>query len=75
MLNKRYSQALRSDVGKKKKFFLQKMKFINFFLFLWVIFANPGFGPRDRIESGTNPERDTVRIRMWIHNTGTYYLS
>jgi hypothetical protein len=41
---------------------LQKLKFINFFLFLWVIFAlldpdpdcesGPGYGSRDPTESG-----------------------
>jgi hypothetical protein len=35
---------------------LQKMKFINFILFLWVIFAL--LDPKDPIESGINPDPD-----------------
>ncbi len=41
---------------------LQNMKFLNFFLFLWVIFAlldpDPDSGPTDLIESGSNPAPD-----------------
>jgi hypothetical protein len=35
---------------------LQNMKFLNLFLFLWVIFAGSGFGSSDLIESGSNPD-------------------
>jgi hypothetical protein len=41
---------------------LKKIKFINFFLFLWVIFAildpdpDCGSGSRDPIESGSRPD-------------------
>ncbi len=47
----------------------QKLKFINFFLFLWVIFAlqdpnpdcesGPGYGSRDPIESGSTTLHET----------------
>jgi hypothetical protein len=47
---------------------LRKMKIINFFLCLWVIFAlldpvldpdcKSGYGSRDPIESGSNPDTD-----------------
>jgi hypothetical protein len=43
---------------------LQKMKFINFFLRLWVIFAfpdpnmDPDTDPGTPIESGSNPDTD-----------------
>jgi hypothetical protein len=37
---------------------LQKVKFLNFFLFLWVIFAilDPDPDHWDPIESGSNPD-------------------
>jgi hypothetical protein len=55
---------------------LIKMKFLNCFLFFWAIFAlldpyrvcGSGYGSRDSIESGSNPNPDPVRIR--IHKTG-----
>jgi hypothetical protein len=45
---------------------LQNMRFLNFFLLLWVIFAlldpDPdsasGYGSTDLIESGSNPDPD-----------------
>jgi hypothetical protein len=45
---------------------LQNMKFLNFFLFLWVIFAlldpdldsKSGYGSTDLIESRYNPDTD-----------------
>jgi hypothetical protein len=53
------------------------MKFINFFLLLWVIFAPPesGSGFRDPIESRSNPDPDpqnTARKKsVKIHNGET----
>jgi hypothetical protein len=46
------------------------MKFINVFLFLWVIFVlldpgpdcESGYGSRDPIESGSNPDTDPQHI-------------
>jgi hypothetical protein len=45
---------------------LQKMKFINYFIFFWLIFAlldphpdcksGSGYGSRDPIESGSDPD-------------------
>jgi hypothetical protein len=39
---------------------LQNMKFLDFFQFLWVLFAllDPDSGSTDLIESGSNPELD-----------------
>jgi hypothetical protein len=53
---------------------LQKLKFINFFLCIWVIFdlldSDPDseFGSRDLLQSGSNPDTvpDQILIRIWI---------
>jgi hypothetical protein len=47
---------------------LQKMKFINFYLSLWAIFALLDLGT----DPGTpvNPDPIRIRIRIRIHNTG-----
>jgi hypothetical protein len=51
---------------KREHLAFQKMKFINFFLYLWVIFAlldpdpdcesGSGYASKDPIESGSNPD-------------------
>jgi hypothetical protein len=54
-------QATEASVLKREH---QKMKFLNFFLFLWIIFAlldsdpdcESGSGSRDPTESGSNPD-------------------
>jgi hypothetical protein len=51
---------------------LQNIKFLNFFLFLWVIFALPdpdsesgfGYGSTDLIESGSNPDADPKHWKL-----------
>jgi hypothetical protein len=54
------------------------MKFLNFFLILWVIFTlldldpDSEFGSTDLIESGSNPNPDPIRIR--IRNTAENIL-
>jgi hypothetical protein len=63
---------------------LQKMKFINCFLFLWAVFAlldpdpdcesRSGYGSRDPIEFGSNPYPDPQhcrkRLLSFFHFTG-----
>jgi hypothetical protein len=52
------------------------MKFLKFFLLLWVIFAfldpDPdseyGSGSTDPIESGSKWDPDPIGIRIWIRN-------
>jgi hypothetical protein len=53
---------------KRKHPTLQEMKFINFFLCLWVFFCPPsGSGSRDPIESGSNPDpHSTTLITLWV---------
>jgi hypothetical protein len=43
---------------------LQNMKFLNFFLFLWVIFAL--LDPDPDYESGSNPDQETLLARLVI---------
>ncbi len=47
---------------------IQKMKFINFFLFLWVIYAI--LEPNQVPDLGTSLYPNPTRIRIRIHNTG-----
>jgi hypothetical protein len=46
---------------------IKKIKFINYFQFLWVIFAL--LNPDPDTDSGTPLNPEPIRIRIRIHNT------
>jgi hypothetical protein len=63
------SKLQKPSAFKREHSVLQKIKFINCFLFFWAIFAlldpdpncesESGYGAKDPIESGSSPDSDT----------------